>query len=63
MCLKPWKKMSKDEKRAIAQKKMLLGVVVALFGMLWIYFDSAPLALIVMGLLIFLYGLVFRMSV
>jgi apolipoprotein N-acyltransferase len=54
--------MTKDEKRALAQKKMLFGVAVALFGMLWIYFDSAPMAFIVMGLLIFLYGLVLRMS-
>lgn len=69
MC-KSWKKMKKDEKLAYADHKMIKGLGIAIFGLVWNYFASVsvnvwsalPLTLAVMGVLIFLLGLVKRFS-
>lgn len=72
MCvLKPWKKMTKDEKLACANYKIIKGLGIAIFGLVWTYFASfsvdvwsaLPLTLAVMGVLLFFYGLVKRFSV
>jgi len=68
--LKPWKKMTKEEKQAYANHKIIKGVGVFLFGVIWTYFASVsvdvwsalPSTLAVMGLLLILYGLVKRSS-
>lgn len=68
--MKPWKKMTKDEKRAYANCKIMKGLGVFIFGLVWTYFASVsvdvwsalPLTLTVMGLLVLLYGLVKRFS-
>jgi hypothetical protein len=62
MMCKPWKKLSKDEKNACVMKKFRLGVAAILFGLFWMYFDSAPMALIVLGLLVILYSLIMKIS-
>ena len=69
MC-KPWNKMTKDEKRACADYKILKGFGVFLFGLIWTFFASIstdvwsalPLTLTVMGLLLLIYGLMKRSS-
>lgn len=69
---KPWKKMTKDEKQACANFKIVKGFAVLVFGLIWMYFasnvyfdvwDALPPTLAVIGLLCFLYGLVKRFSV
>jgi len=62
--------MPKDEKLAYASYKMMKGLGVAVFGLVWNYFASVsvdvwsalPLTLAVMGALCFLWGLVKRIS-
>ena len=69
MC-KPWSKMSKDEKVACAEYKIIKGLGIAIFGLVWIYFASIavdvwhalPLTIAVVGVLLLLYGLVKRFS-
>ncbi|MDI6826079.1 MAG: hypothetical protein QMD36_02695 [Candidatus Aenigmarchaeota archaeon] len=64
---KPLKKMTKEEKLAYANKKIIRGFWLFLFGMIWMYFgtnlDGFVSAITVMGLLIILYGLVKKFSV
>ena len=63
MC-KPWNKMTKDEKIADAQHKIIKGIGVFLFGAIWLYFTTGtidvwsalPPTLAIMGLLLILYG-------
>ena len=63
----PLGKMTKDEKIAWANYKILKGFGIFLFGLLWMYFgatfEGLTQALTVMGLLIILWGLVKRFSV
>jgi len=67
----PWKKMTKDEKLACANYKIIKGFGVFLFGAVWMYFASAsvdvwdglPPTLALMGLLLVLYGLIKKYSV
>jgi apolipoprotein N-acyltransferase len=65
--LKPWKKMTKEEKQAFANKKIICGFGLFLFGMIWMYFganlEGFVSAITVMGLLIILFGLVKKFSV
>ena len=69
MC-KPWNKMTKDEKLAVANHKMIKGLEIAIFGLVWAYFASIavdvwhalPLTLAVFGVLLLLYGLFQRFS-
>jgi len=68
---RPWKKMTKDEKLACANHKIIKGFAVFLFGAVWMYFASAsvdvwnglPPTLALMGLLCVLYGLIKKYSV
>ena len=70
MC-KPWKKMTKDEKLAYANWKIMKGLGVLVFGVVWMYFaartvdvwSALPKTLAVTGVLILLYGLFKRASV
>ena len=63
MC-KPWKKMTKDEKQMYIQKKIMMGVAIFLFGLIWNYFAGVyvdvwrglPVTLAVMGILCILYA-------
>ena len=69
MC-KPWNKMTKDEKLAVANHKMIKGLEIAIFGLVWAYFASIsvdvwtalPLTIAVCGVLLLLFGLVKRFS-
>ena len=69
MC-KPWKKMTKDEKAAYANWKIMKGLAVFLFGAIWMYYTSVfydvwsalPSTLATMGILCLLYGLYKRSS-
>lgn len=61
---KPLKKMSKDEKTAYAYHKIIKGVGLFIFGLIWMYFTTGsdvwsalPPTLTIFGLLIILYGL------
>ena len=72
MCVcKPWKKMTKEEKLACANHKIIKGLAVSLFGAIWMYFTSVyldvwtalPSTLAVMGLLCLLYGLYKKTSI
>jgi len=64
MC-KPWNKMTKDEKAAHANHKIMKGLCILVFGVIWTFFasmsnnvwDALPLTLTVSGLLMFLYGM------
>jgi len=68
---KPWKKMTKDEKLAWVNCKIVKGFGVFLFGAVWMYFasvyvdvwDALPPTLALMGLLVVLYGLIKKFSV
>ncbi len=70
MC-KPWNKLTKGEKLAYANHKIIKGLGIAIFGLVWAYFASLtldvwralPLTFAVMGSLYFLFGLVKRASV
>ncbi len=72
MC-KPWNKLTKDEKQACVRKKIMGGISLFIFGMLWMYFSTPAQELVdyvsgfastitVMGLLIILYGLIKKFS-
>jgi len=69
MC-KPWKKMTKDERLAYVNHKIMKGLGVFLFGAIWMYFASItvdvwsalPSTLAVVGLLLILYGLIKKFS-
>ena len=69
MC-KSWSKMTKDEKVACAEHKIIKGLGIAVFGLVWEYFASKsinvwnalPLTLAVMGVLLFLFGLLKKFS-
>jgi len=69
MC-KPWSKMTKDEKVACAEYKIIKGLGIAIFGLVWTYFASIsvdvwsalPLTIAVCGVLLLLFGLVKRFS-
>ena len=70
----PWKKMKKEERIDWANRKMFKGFAIFLFGLLWMYFGSLTTTgltgdiegltqtLTVLGLLLFLFGLVKRFS-
>jgi len=68
---KPWNKLTKDEKLAYANHKIIKGLGIAIFGLVWTYLASKsydvwsalPLTIAVMGSLYFLFGLVKRASV
>jgi len=71
--LKPWKKMTKEEKQECAKKKIICGFGLFLFGLLWMYFATPGIevvdyvsgfvsAITVMGLLMILYGLIKKFS-
>jgi len=69
--MKPWKKVSKEDKLAYAKHKMVKGLGVFVFGIVWMYFsaragdvwDALPMTLVVIGLLLFLLGLYKKHSV
>jgi hypothetical protein len=63
MCI-PWKKMKKDEKEEYIKNKMIKGLAILIFGLVWNYFASLyfdvwralPTTLAVMGILLILYA-------
>jgi hypothetical protein len=62
--------MSKDEKVACAEYKIIKGLGIAIFGLVWAYFASIsvdvwsalPLTIGVVGVLLLLYGLFQKFS-
>jgi len=65
MC-KPWKKMTKDEKMAYANYKIMKGFAIFFFGLIWMLFGSTleglTQTLTIVGLLLLLFGLVKKFS-
>jgi len=51
------KKKSKEEKRVLELKEMWLGGMIVLFVGIWTYYNSIRMALLIIGMLIFLTGL------
>jgi hypothetical protein len=64
---KRWKKMSKDEKQAHSNYKIIKGFGIFLFGLLWLFFgatlEGLAQAMTVMGLLVLLFGLIKKFSI
>jgi len=63
----PLGKMTKEDKMACANHKILKGFAIALFGLIWMYFggtlEGLAQTFTVMGLLLLLWGLVKRFSI
>ena len=54
------KKVRKKVERKYGDKKIKTGIGLFLFGLLWWKFDSLPIALMIIGLLIAIWGLIVR---